>query len=96
MQQGSLEPIARKICEKHRMQFVTQVGEGAFKQTFEVVSQSKIPLALKIYKAANASVRDQREVSAMRKCSHKNIAKLVSLHSLRHDGQQFVAITEEF
>ena len=96
MQQASLEPIARRICEKQRMRFVKQVGEGTFKQTFEVVSQPDISLALKIYKAASSSARDQREVSAMRKCSHTNIARLISLYSLRYDGQRFLAITEEF
>jgi serine/threonine protein kinase len=96
MQRSGLEHIAHKICEKRAMEFVKKVGEGAFKETFQVVDRSDTHLALKIYKAASASPRDQREINAMRKCSHKNIARLISLETLVYGGQQFVAITEEF
>jgi serine/threonine protein kinase len=93
---GGLEDAARKICRKHRMKFVGTVGEGAFKQTFHVVDSSNTPLALKIYKAENASPRDHREINAMRKCSHKNIAKLLSVETFKDGNQKIVAITEEF
>ena len=96
MPTGGLEDVARKICRKHRMKFVGTVGEGAFKQTFHVVDSSKTPLALKICKAENASPRDHREISAMRKCSHKNIAKLLSVETFKDGNQEVVAITEEF
>jgi serine/threonine protein kinase len=93
---GGLENVARKICQKRRMHFVSTVGEGAFKQTFYVVNSSGTPLALKIYKAENASPRDLREINAMRKCSHGNIAKLLSVETFKDGKQDFVAITEEF
>jgi serine/threonine protein kinase len=96
MPTGGLKDAARKICRKHRMKFVETVGEGAFKQTFHVVDSSNTPLALKIYKAENASPRDHREISAMSKCSHKNIAKLLSVETFRDGDQKVVAITEEF
>jgi serine/threonine protein kinase len=96
MQENVLEQVARRICEKRGMQFVKQVGEGTFKQTFHVVNRSDTPLALKIYKAAITSARSQREVNAMRRCNHKNIARLLSLETLRNGGQQYIAITEEF
>jgi len=78
------------------MKFVGTVGEGAFKQTFHVVDSSNTALALKIYKAENASPRDHREIDAMRKCSHKNIAKLLSVETFKDGNQKVVAITEEF
>lgn len=93
---GGLESAARKICRKHRMKFVGPVAEGTFKQTFHVVDSSNTPLALKIYKAENASPRDHREVNAMRKCSHKNIAKLLSVETFTDASEKVVAITEEF
>ena len=96
MQENILEHVARRICEKQRMQFVEKVGEGAFKQTFHVVNRSDTPVALKIYKAAIASARDEREVNAMRRCSHRNIARLLSLGTLAYGGQKYIAITEEF
>jgi serine/threonine protein kinase len=93
---GGLEDAARKICRKHRMQFVGTVGEGTFKQTFHVVDSSNTPLALKIYKAEKASPRDHREINAMRRCSHKNIAKLLSVETFTDGNQKVIAITEEF
>lgn len=96
MQENILEHVARKICEKRGMQFVEQVGEVTFKQTFHVVNRSNAPVALKIYKAAIASARDQREVNAMRRCNHRNIARLLSLETLKDAGQQYIAITEEY
>ena len=93
---GGLEDVARKICRKHRMQFVDIVGEGTFKQTFHVLDSSNTPLALKIYKAENASPRDHREITAMRKCSHKNIAKLLSVERFTDTKQIVIYITEEF
>ena len=96
MRTDGLETAARKMCRMHRMQFVGPVGEGTFKQTFHVIDNSNTPLALKIYKAEKASLRDHREIDAMRRCSHKNIAKLLSVQKFVHGSQTIVALTEEF
>ena len=96
MQNGELEQVAKKICLKRSLQFVRRVGEGAFKQTFHVVDRNHTPLALKVFKAASSNKRDQREIDAMLRCKHDNIARLVSVENCSHGGQQFVAIAEEF
>jgi len=96
MQNGELEQVARKICAKRGLQFVQRVGEGAFKQTFHVVDGKHTPLALKVFKATSSNKRDQREIDAMLRCKHSNIARLVCVENCSHVGQQFVAITEEF
>jgi serine/threonine protein kinase len=90
-----LEQIARKICQDRSLEFVKPVGEGTFKQTFQV-SGSNGSLALKLYKAVGSSARDRREVDAMLRCNHRNIARLLSVDSYKYGGEQFVAITEEF
>jgi serine/threonine protein kinase len=96
MQKDDLEEIARKICNKTHMRFVERVGEGSFKQTFHVLDQQDTPLALKLYKTARSTTRDQREITAMLRCKHPNIARLLSVQTYHFGGQQFVGITEEF
>lgn len=91
-----LEHIARKICVRHGMQFVRREGEGTFKQTFQVIDSRGTPLALKLYKPASASGRDDREIRAMLRCQHPNIARLFSVETYRHEGQESLAIIEEY
>jgi len=91
-----LEYIARKICVRRDMQFVKREGEGTFKQTFQAIDSKGIPLALKLYKVASASGRDAREIRAMKRCEHPNIARLLSMESYDHKGRSFLAIIEEY
>jgi serine/threonine protein kinase len=96
MPNGELEEVAQKICQKRHLRFVRCVGEGAFKQTFHVIDGKNTPLALKVFKASNSNRRDQREIEAMLRCKHKNIAGLLAVENYSLRGQQFVVITEEF
>jgi serine/threonine protein kinase len=91
-----LELAARKICVKHKLQFIERVGEGAFKQTFRVADSEGIPSALKLYKAASAAGRDRREIKAMLRCKHDNIARLLWVENYNHKNQDLVAIAEEY
>jgi serine/threonine protein kinase len=96
MPKDDLEEIARKICKRRGMRFLQPVGAGAFKQTFQVVGTSATPLALKLYKASSSNPRDQREIDAMLRCHHPNIARLLSVEKFSFRGHRFVAMTEEF
>ena len=78
------------------MQFVQRVGEGTFKQTFEVVSVGDLRVALKLYKASVAGPREQREIEAMLRCKHDNIARLLSVDRYEYEGSVLVTLTEEF
>jgi serine/threonine protein kinase len=91
-----LETIARKICVRRDLKFVKRVGEGAFKQTFSVIDSKGGALALKLYKAVSTSGRDAREIRAMKRCQHPNIARLLSMEAVDHKGHSVVAIIEEF
>ncbi len=90
------ELIARRICAKRGLVFVEQVGEGAFKQTFKVLSKQSVPIALKVYKSVSSTGRDEREIKAMLKCQHENIARVLSVEKVATGNQQHIAITEEF
>jgi serine/threonine protein kinase len=72
------------------------VGEGTFKQTFQVETSDASYLALKIYKTAGISRREKREVDAMLRCDHRNIARLISIDYYTYDAQQFFTTVEEF
>lgn len=78
------------------MQFVKRVGEGTFKQTFEVIGADNLHVALKLYKAAVAGPRERREIEAMQRCKHDNIARLLSVDRYNYEGSVLVTLTEEF
>jgi len=92
----ALELVARRICAKRGMRFAGQVGEGTFKQTFKVLNAQDTPLALKLYKSVGSTGRDQREVKAMLRCQHENIARILAVEKVANAGEEHVAITEEF
>ena len=91
-----LEPVARKACLRRDLEFVGRVGEGSFKQTFQVVDPKKNPVALKVYKSSHSVERPQREISAMSRCRHVGIARLFSFDKFAHKGEEFLVITEEY
>src|SRR5260221_230003 len=92
----ALELVARRICAKRGMRFAGQVGEGTFKQTFKVLNAQDTPLALKLYKSVGSTGRDQREVKAMLRCQHENIARILAVEKVANAGEEHVPITEEF
>lgn len=73
-----------------------RVGEGSFKQTFLVTDNHGKELALKLYKAIGSTARDEREIKAMLRCRHPNVAQLLSVGEYNAQGQRVLAITEEY
>jgi serine/threonine protein kinase len=97
LDQGAhLETVALAYCTQNHLAFRRKVGEGAFKETFEVADSAGQAVALKLYKAGASSKRSDREVDAMRKCEHPNIARLVKVGTFRHQNEDFVVTIEEF
>ena len=76
------EQFARQICEQEGLTYGKPVGEGAFKQTFRVASPSGELQALKVYRPGASLVRAGREVEAMRRCTHPNIARILHVGTL--------------
>ena len=96
MQVDNLDEIAREICRNVGAEFIARVGEGSFKQTFHVKRPDGSSVALKLYKAAVSTQRDQREIDAMLKCSHPNIARLIAVETHVIKETKLVTVWEEF
>lgn len=96
MQPSELEQVAQAICKERGWSFVQTVGEGAFKETFQVNDRNGVSFALKIYKAATVRKREAREIAAMMRCNHERVARLISVDGYDLKGQKFLTLTEEF
>ena len=88
------QDIALAICERHGYGFKGPAGEGAFKQTF-LVDVDGVPRALKLFKEPPTE-RSSREIEAMIRCNHPNIAKLVAIDSILHQSNVFYYQIEEY
>lgn len=95
MVHSDLEPIAIGICQAEGFTFEGRAGAGAFKQTFRVRHASH-DLALKIYHPGHSVERAQREIDAMTRCDHPNIAKILRIATHTSVAGQFAFSLEEF
>lgn len=92
----SLLPIAQAICQHERLTNPTDAGHGAFKQTFHVENQTGDALALKVYTSDSRSERENREIEAMEKCNHPNIARFLKLDRITLNSKEYLYTIEEF
>ncbi|MEA2163768.1 MAG: hypothetical protein QOK37_1895 [Thermoanaerobaculia bacterium] len=90
------EEIARKIAAQEKLTFVKPSGQGAFKHTFQVTTPAGEEFALKIFKSAVLTERTSREIDAMQRCKHPNIACVLALGQFVDGGETFVFSAEEF
>jgi len=91
-----LEAVAKAVCKSKGLTFVKPVGAGAFKETFHVQGAAGNELALKIYQPGFSPQRTQREIKAMMRCAHSNIAKLADLFNFDWAGHSYLVSLEEF
>lgn len=82
----------QKICEKENYRLIDEEGSGSFKRTYKVEDENGGCFALKIFKTNNFDVRTEREIGAMVKCNHPNIAKIIKIDSYIEN----VYLVEEF
>jgi len=92
----TLEEIARAICSGSGHSFGRKLGEGTFKEAFLVTTPESKPKALKILKPGLISERTEREVEAMTRCRHTNIASLETVATFTHSSVQYTYLIEEF
>ncbi|HTA24726.1 MAG TPA: serine/threonine-protein kinase [Terriglobales bacterium] len=92
----ALEQIARAICSGAGHTLEKPLGEGAFKEVFLVTTGAKELKALKILKPGLASERTDREVEAMTRCRHPNIASLETVATFKHSSVEYTYLVEEF
>jgi serine/threonine protein kinase len=88
--------VAQALCLAKNLTLGSEVGAGAFKSTFEVRESDGTARALKIYKKAGADARAQREVDAIKRCSHPGIARLDVIETFKHGNEEYVYLLEEF
>ena len=97
MMSESLADLARAICGTRGLTFGGLVGTGAFKQTFKATQPDGKSVALKIYADRTSTDRAAREIDALQKCDHPNIAKLELVDVARtNSGAAHLYCVEEF
>jgi serine/threonine protein kinase len=75
---------------------VGHVGGGAFKDVYHVRDVSGASVALKVIRDPIGSLRTEREIDAMLRCDHPNIAKFYGRDRYTISGQDFEFLLEEF
>jgi serine/threonine protein kinase len=93
---ATLTDVAKAYCKANGHTFVGPVGTGAFKETFQIALASGQSQALKVFQPGFSVERTSREISAMQRCSHPNIARLTSIATFYFDGLQYFLSAEEF
>lgn len=93
---GSLLRLAQEICVRKNWTFAGRAGKGAFKETFKVVRQDGVTVALKVYGRGSHTKRTDREVSALERLNHANLPSFISLETIDTEDQKVVFSTEEF
>lgn len=88
------EDVAVAICNEKGYVFRGPAGEGSFKHTFRVESVG-VPFALKLFKEPPTE-RSAREIEAMLRCDHANVAKLLAVDAIRVDANIFYYQIEEY
>lgn len=93
---SSLKSVAEAISAERDYVFVAAAGAGAFKETYEVHDAEGKRLALKVFRSGMSAERTDREIDAMRRCAHPNIARVVAIDEFEREGERYVFLIEEF
>ena len=91
----NLESLARAICAAENLTYEGYVARGSFKETFRVSSDGMVR-ALKVYRAGASIERATREVAAMTRCDHPNIARVYRISQHEIGSGSFLYSLEEF
>jgi serine/threonine protein kinase len=88
--------VATQICERLGATLDRYLGAGAYKLAF-LASLNGQPIALKLAEInTSVSGRFEREIAALRSCSHSAIARLEFISTERLDDTDYFVIGEEF
>lgn len=91
-----LEEIAKAFCGTENLGYLGYVGRGAFKETYKARSNTGVLLAVKVFRSGASNERSDREIDAMRRCSHPHIARIISVSTFDFAGTIHLVTTEEF
>ena len=90
-----MEEVARAFATQRGLTFGCRAGGGAFKETFLIESAAG-PMALKILRSGHSAARLEREIGAMLRCSHPNIARVTEVVEFTHQRNPYICLVEEF
>jgi len=88
------QDVAAAICDAKGYELERPAGEGSFKSTF-LVKVGDTSRALKVFKEPPTE-RSAREIEAMIRCNHPNVAKFVGVDAVRLDSMEFYYLIEEY
>jgi serine/threonine protein kinase len=91
---GTLKEVAIALCNERNWRYEGIAGDGAFKTVYRIMTQTGEARALKLFH--DRSPRTPREIDAIRKCTHPNIARLFEVGTLNHSGDEIDFTLEEF
>jgi len=91
----SAEAVAAAVVKSLGYDLGDVVGSGSYKYTFRIERDGDVK-ALKLYNRSGVTARSLREIEAMRRCDHPNIAKLMGLDAVVVDGAEFTYLLEEY
>src|SRR5258708_26429544 len=92
----TLEDVAKALCAELTADYVGAVGHGAFKETFCISDNHGSTKTLKILKPGCSAERTDREIEAMTRCSHPNVAPLEKLAEFEFLGSRYMYLIEPF
>jgi serine/threonine protein kinase len=90
-----VETVARAFAHQAGFTFHKKVGAGAFKETF-LVSDAQGQIALKVLGPNCSVVRTDREIEALRRCSHENIARLRDAADFQFNDKTYRCLVEDY
>ncbi|WP_260705057.1 serine/threonine protein kinase [Edaphobacter flagellatus] len=90
-----MEIVAKAYAAKKSLHFRKRVGAGAFKETF-LVDDGTRSLALKVIGHKSSHSRTEREIDAIVRCSHPNIAQLESVETFSLGTSTYTCLIEEY
>jgi serine/threonine protein kinase len=91
-----LEAVAKAICDANGYTLGLGIGSGSFKETFSATHPDGRALAIKVLKPGCPAERSIREIEAMKRCSHPNVAALLELSTIDEGGVQYTFPMEAF
>lgn len=93
-EEGMLQEVAQALCQAKGLRFLNCAGGGSFKRVYKAETCEGNAVAVKILIAK--SLRTEREVEALQRCSHPNIAILLESGTVALRGANYDYQVEEF
>lgn len=87
---------ATHLCSTRGWSVINPSGEGAFKATFKIRRTDGHFLALKVYRQTGISERTEREIDALKRCTHESLPRLQEFGTFRLGDGNVIFSTEEF